>query len=106
VAKYLILEKKVDPSRVLIVPYGESAPLADNRTEEGRAKNRRAEIRVYTEEVTIASTSAGAQRSRQSPRSARITCWEKGLLYADPVFIGRSHFKAGDNYFLRSKRWG
>ncbi len=60
IAKYLILQKKVDPRRVIPVSYGKSAPLADNTTREGRGKNRRVEILVYKEGVTTASSQAAS----------------------------------------------
>jgi outer membrane protein OmpA-like peptidoglycan-associated protein len=45
-AKDYIVKKGVDPSRVSGQGFGESKPIADNRTVEGRAKNRRVEIKV------------------------------------------------------------
>ena len=52
VARYLVTQKMMDPLRVVTVSYGENAPLADNKTREGRAKNRRVEILVYREAIT------------------------------------------------------
>lgn len=43
VKKYLV-GKGVDPNRVYTDGKGASQPIADNRTAEGRAKNRRVEI--------------------------------------------------------------
>jgi peptidoglycan-associated lipoprotein len=51
VARYLTT-KGIDPLRVTAVSYGESAPLAENTTQEGRRKNRRIEILVYKEVIT------------------------------------------------------
>jgi len=62
VAQYLILEKKIDPMEVVMVSFGESSPMADNATREGREKNRRVEIRVFSEVITTSSAMTTAQR--------------------------------------------
>ncbi len=41
-----VVKKGVDGSRILGQGFGESKPIADNRTPEGRAKDRRVEIKV------------------------------------------------------------
>jgi OOP family OmpA-OmpF porin len=43
---YLVLRHQVDPQRMTPLSYGESRPIADNRTAEGRALNRRVEFKV------------------------------------------------------------
>ncbi len=48
VRKYLI-EKGIASSRIRVVGYGEQRPMADNKTKEGRAINRRAEFEVTVE---------------------------------------------------------
>jgi len=53
VAQYLITEKNMDPVHIMTVSYGKSAPIADNKTKDGRAKNRRVEISVYRETVNL-----------------------------------------------------
>ena len=45
VRNYLI-QKGIDPSRIIAKGYGLSKPIADNRTEDGRAQNRRTEVTV------------------------------------------------------------
>lgn len=47
VVQYLI-SKKVDPKRLSHSGLGESNPIGDNNTEEGRAKNRRTEMSVVS----------------------------------------------------------
>jgi outer membrane protein OmpA-like peptidoglycan-associated protein len=64
VAAYLMTERKIDPSRVLTVGYGERAPVADNRTEAGRAKNRRVEILVYRDTIAVDGGAGGARAGR------------------------------------------
>lgn len=61
VARYLISHEHIDPLQVTAVSYGESAPLADNATPEGRYKNRRIEILVYKEVITTAARGATQQ---------------------------------------------
>ena len=44
--KAYIVKKGVDASRISAQGFGETKPIADNKTREGRAKNRRVEIKV------------------------------------------------------------
>lgn len=62
VVEYLILEKKIDPAKVVTVSFGESSPMTDNTTRDGRGKNRRVEIRVFSEIITTGSAMTTAQR--------------------------------------------
>jgi peptidoglycan-associated lipoprotein len=55
VATYLANQKKVDPSQLVVMSYGESVPVADNKTPAGRAKNRRIEILVYRDTIVVGS---------------------------------------------------
>jgi peptidoglycan-associated lipoprotein len=67
VSRYLILQKKVDPMRVMPVSYGESTPASDNSTAQGRAKNRRVEILVYREGITSTPAVAAAPTTPTAP---------------------------------------
>ena len=48
-AEFLIENKKLDPARLKYSGRGEYEPIASNDTPEGRAKNRRIEIKIYNE---------------------------------------------------------
>ena len=46
IADYLIAKKVRAPDRVVVRGYGAEKPIADNRTEEGKRRNRRVEITI------------------------------------------------------------
>ncbi len=46
VVKYLVDKKKADPKRLSAKGWGDTQPIADNKTEKGRAKNRRVDFTV------------------------------------------------------------
>jgi outer membrane protein OmpA-like peptidoglycan-associated protein len=49
VKNYLIKEAGVDSSKITAVGHGEADPVADNKTAQGRAKNRRVEISILSD---------------------------------------------------------
>jgi outer membrane protein OmpA-like peptidoglycan-associated protein len=49
VRRYLIKEGAVDEARISAKGYGESRPIASNKTKKGRAENRRVEIIIISE---------------------------------------------------------
>lgn len=50
--KAYLISKGVNENQLTAKGYGESQPIADNKTEEGRAKNRRVELKVIKDDVT------------------------------------------------------
>jgi outer membrane protein OmpA-like peptidoglycan-associated protein len=67
IAAYLTAKGKVDPGKLMVIGYGESSPVADNRTEAGRAKNRRVEILVYRDTITVGSAAAEPRAAAKAP---------------------------------------
>ncbi len=51
VAKYFMSVHNIEPGRISTIGYSEYRPVASNDTPQGRAKNRRVEIVILTEEV-------------------------------------------------------
>lgn len=49
VQQYLIDKHMIEPVRLIPIGYGESCPVADNSTEQGRQKNRRVEFFIMKE---------------------------------------------------------
>jgi len=47
--KSYLVSKGVSPEQIKAVGYGETVPIADNATEEGRSKNRRTEVKILNE---------------------------------------------------------
>ena len=43
-----LLDRGIEPSRMKAAGYGEEQAVADNDTEEGRALNRRTELKIIT----------------------------------------------------------
>jgi peptidoglycan-associated lipoprotein len=66
VSRYLVTQKKLDPLRVVTVSYGENAPIAENNSRDGRAKNRRVEILVYREAINSNTATSAQQQTPQS----------------------------------------
>jgi len=44
--KNYLIAKGIEPSRIIAKGYGMTQPVADNKTEEGRATNRRTEVKI------------------------------------------------------------
>lgn len=48
VVRYLVQHQGIELHRIHTIGFGEAVPAADNKTKEGRAKNRRVTIRILT----------------------------------------------------------
>jgi chemotaxis protein MotB len=59
--------EKIDPGRLTAVSYGEHAPVASNDTPEGRARNRRIEIRLIPIEAAEPLAAPEAAASPETP---------------------------------------
>ena len=46
VRQYLLVQMGIDPEQISSIGYGETKPVANNETPQGRAKNRRIDIRI------------------------------------------------------------
>jgi len=71
----LMLQQNVDPTRLGIMGYGEHRPIADNSTNEGKARNRRVEIYLVAKDA-VQSVSQGVREVKDLglaflPASAR-----------------------------------
>ena len=71
VSRYLITQKKLDPLKVVTVSYGKTAPVAENNSAQGRAKNRRVEILVYRDAITSSTSTAAATPQQPEPRASQ-----------------------------------
>jgi outer membrane protein OmpA-like peptidoglycan-associated protein len=62
VARYLVNEQKIPVRSVTTLGSGYAAPVADDKTRDGRKQNRRVEVRLFVPEATQPSTTiASAQ---------------------------------------------
>lgn len=63
VARYLTIEKQVPLRSVHILGAGSEAPVADNKTRQGRTQNRRVEVRFFVPQSDSGKTLATNSRS-------------------------------------------
>jgi OOP family OmpA-OmpF porin len=63
VKSYLVQKFGMDPNRLVIVGYGERAPLADNNSDQGKAQNRRVEFENVTDLYKSQVIETGGQQA-------------------------------------------
>ncbi|MCK6507976.1 OmpA family protein [Myxococcota bacterium] len=68
VMKYFT-DKGIDAARLVAKGYGETQPLADNATEDGRGTNRRVEFRILEQEERVIEMRPGAGAAPTPPRT-------------------------------------
>jgi outer membrane protein OmpA-like peptidoglycan-associated protein len=71
VAHYLLDEHRFDPVRVRVTSAGDTRPVADNATAEGRQQNRRVEILVYHDQAQSPTETRQRLPSRQLTEDQR-----------------------------------
>jgi OOP family OmpA-OmpF porin len=67
VIQYLAAEKSVPAYKIYLIGLGKDKPVESNKTADGRAKNRRVDIRLMTNTGADATTPAQAPSSNPSP---------------------------------------
>jgi hypothetical protein len=69
VIQYLAAEKSVPAYKIYLIGLGKDKPVESNKTAEGRAKNRRVDIRLMTN-TEGGSTPAQAPASNPTPTAS------------------------------------
>jgi OOP family OmpA-OmpF porin len=67
VIQYLAAEKSVPAYKIYLIGLGKDKPVDTNKTRDGRAKNRRVDIRLMTNTGADTTTPAQAPRSNPTP---------------------------------------
>ncbi len=66
VVRYFISRHGVPPERIAAVGYGDTRPIADNTSREGRQKNRRVDIVILSSSASSTADAGVAQTSEQN----------------------------------------
>jgi len=70
VAKYFVAEDALPQDKIDAKGFGDSKPLASNKTAQGRAQNRRVDIVISAANPTMANTNSSEDRTSSSMSSA------------------------------------
>ncbi|MBW2477511.1 MAG: OmpA family protein [Deltaproteobacteria bacterium] len=74
-ATHLVLRNGIDPARIFVKAFGESRPIADNNTQEGRSQNRRVDLKVMIpegyEEHDYVAPASGSSKSGVSSQKTK-----------------------------------
>jgi hypothetical protein len=79
----MVLRDGFDPARIFVKGYGESHPLDDNASDEGRARNRRVELLILVPEGYEGREMDAPSNNPQGNNSAML---QKGPMI-DPLAI-------------------
>ena len=69
---HLFTDEGVDPTRLAAIGYGEYRPIADNRTPQGRIRNRRVVVFILSEEAERLYNRAADDATRFGPEEANV----------------------------------
>jgi hypothetical protein len=70
VIQYLAAEKSVPAYKIYLIGLGKDKPVDSNKTPDGRAKNRRVDIRLMTNTGAGTTTPAQAPAENQTPTAS------------------------------------
>jgi len=87
VVRYLIKNKGFHPTSLVAVGYGDSQPLASNTTPEGRRKNRRVDIIIYSRKASDPVTPS----ERATPVQKLIEFKDDGVIRSKALVLSESY---------------
>jgi len=89
VVRYLVEERGFKPQRISARGYGEFRPLVSNVTREGRAKNRRVDIVILSDKISLAEPRSNDNFRNLVPPAQEIDLVDSvGRASAEPDLLG------------------
>ena len=61
----LLMKNGVKPDKLIVEGHSHYSPIATNKTQEGRAKNRRVEIMIYNDSINAMASKAKENEKKQ-----------------------------------------